>query len=279
MRSLAVLAIAATGCDVLFRLDPVTTTPDAPSGTAALTCEQPVPALDTKPAIQLAEPSLDETNTVMLVRGDGATTMYETTRPSPTSSFGAITAATLVPGTIQDPALFSFEGKPYALGAQGPSPRKLVLCPDPSANSTCVPIALVDTSTTAAITDDVDGPTVALRDSQLVLVFSRGPDLYAATATDSTLLTWMATRLELGDFSLDDGALTSDGSLLIAPAGDVLFAYRWDDQASTYVAAGMINIGGSSPDIGVEDADQIELVVTRRDRGILEPYLARCRRR
>jgi hypothetical protein len=260
-----VVALLHVGCDWAFRLDDLDPPEDA-LRVSQLACAAPVPMLASPPSAALVEPGFDATGQIVLVRQ--GTTLRQLTRPSLTSPFGPPENATALDPTVNDPAFVVIDGETFAFGSQPPAPRHIVICRAPASTTTCEPVTIID---------DHDGPTVAVRSGVPLLVFSRGTSLYAARPTTGDLASWTATRLELGGLMVDDGALVADGRILVVPVAGGLVALHWDDSAKAFGDPAVLSIAGESPSVFDQGA-VLELAITRSDRGILEPYLARCTR-
>ena len=269
-----VVALLHVGCDWAFRLDDLDPPADA-LRVSQIACAAPVPMLASPPSAALVEPGFDATGKIVLVRQ--GTTLRQLTRPSLTSPFGPPENASALDPTVNDPAFVVIDGETVAFGSQPPAPRHIVICRAPASTTTCERITILDETTGTAITDDHDGPTVAVRSGEPLLVFSRGASLYAAKPTTEDLASWTATRLELGGLMVDDGALVADGRILVVPVAGGLVALHWDDSAGAFGDPAVLSIAGESPSVFDQGA-VLELAITRSDRGILEPYLARCTR-
>jgi hypothetical protein len=275
-----VCGMAMTGCDKLFGLEDVTAPAvDARPPDPYITCSGFQPVLASEPSPALVEPGLHPDGLRMVVRQDGVATLRELRRDDTMSSF--VTASlSAFPAGVGDPSFVTIGDTVYGFGAQTPSPRRIVICPDPASTTTCSPITML-AETGEAITTDIDGPSVALRDGRLVMAFNHQIAAYVAEPETDDLLVWRARWVQEAGVMIDDPALTRDGRLLIVPNDRGLEALRWDDTVQNYVQPTPVSEIGASPEIGVQSESQTELFVTWKRDGspIAEPFVATCARR
>ena len=246
-------------------------------------CSAAEPALTTMPANAYLEPSMYVDNLTLVARSVPGPSVFEAVRPNLTSPFGNFEAVTVIQSEIQDQTFLDVETlglgmTVLGMGASG-TPRQLLTCADPPSVA-CVPAAVFD-DLGAAIEDDLDGPTLANRDGQLVLAFSRGDAIYLAQPR-ATLAEWDAVLFDLGieGALADDPAFTVDGRLLIVAmtvgATSGLFAYLWDPANQTYGDPQLFATALGAPAIGVETATTIEIFGHGDSRGVSEPHRLSC---
>jgi len=253
----------------------------------ALTCAMLGPALETAPADPYLEPSLHVDGLTLVARRTPGPTLFQATRATSSAAFGPFGAVTVVQSDVQDQTFLDIEvlglgPSVIAMGSTGSGPRSLVLCEDPPAQP-CGLVTVFD-ELGVAITDDIDGPTLAIRDGALVMAFSRGSEIYLATPR-ATLAEWDAALFDLGVFGLgavsaDDPALTTDGTRLFVPMTvqgvGSLYALRFDGEVQGYTGPERVFDGVGSPAVGIESATAIEVFVQANTRGVSEPHRLSC---
>lgn len=259
---------------------------DAAMG-AYLSCAGLAPALATMPADAYLEPSVHVDGLTLVARRSPGATLFEATRPSESAAFGNFGAVTVVQSDVQDQTFLDVEAvvsgpSVVAMGSTGTAPRSLVLCEDPPTQA-CGTVTVFDEQG-VAITDDIDGPTLAIRDGALVMAFSRGDAVYLATPRDN-LSQWDAYLFDLGVFGLgaasaDDPALTPDGTRLFVPLttmdGTSLYVLRFDYEVQGYTEPLRVMDGLGSPAVGLVSASGVEVFGHANTRGITEPHRIDC---
>ncbi|RLB48797.1 MAG: hypothetical protein DRJ42_22400 [Deltaproteobacteria bacterium] len=179
----------------------------------------------------------------------------------------------------EDPHFIDFEGSEIAAGARrmGEVPRHLTLCRPPFDAGDCDQLSIFDEDG-VLMTDDLDGPALAIRDGELFMAFNRTSTIYIARPRASDLDEWDAALVDMGPGVFGDPTLTNDGAILITDGpGDALYVAEWDAPSGTYVHAHpVIGVDGGSADIGVEVVGGFELFVTYDSRGLNEPHRTTC---
>lgn len=201
-------------------------TPDAPVPDATLpptpVCQ--VPALvGTTPPTNPRENALRADGLVLTARTNGA--RYSTARSATDQPFGAWATTTAHPSG-EDPTFFVYKGVEYAMVSRTPSGasvRSLYLCTLPN---TCVKVPVKYASSGAEVTDDMDGPSVAIVGGKLLLAHNIGPsgsssgDIYLATLVSSSdlfkgLETKPVTSLAVAGYKEDDPSISPDGLVIV----------------------------------------------------------------
>jgi len=217
-------------------------TPDAaePDGysPSALTCSQPQ-LVGTGAPSYLSEAALRTNGLELLARtqtGEG----YSVKRSGSGQAFGAWSPTTLLVGG-EDPTFFSAKGSEYAIVAvieAGSTGRQLKLCV--VASGTGCTAVKVGTPGGALLTDDMDGPTVALLSSVALMAFNLNTSaetdiLLAETADPTSSGVWLSVpvaTVNQAGVKEDDPALSPDGLVLAfnkpAPGmnGDIFVSER-----------------------------------------------------
>jgi hypothetical protein len=228
-------------------------TPDE-SGTSSdtgpppkLRCATPQLVGSSYPTVSLSEPGLRTDGLELLARGGGST--YSTKRTAADQPFGDWSTTSLLPGG-QDPTFFIFNGGEHAIvsRSQSTGTRRLEHCTCTASSCTCAALTITDPSSGQAITDDMDGASVAITSNGLLLAHNVSPgvsasaEIYLATPDDpgdpsAGWTTSLVSGVNKPNYKEDDPALSPDGLVLLfgAPgqAGD---SEIWISQRETLSA-------------------------------------------
>jgi hypothetical protein len=199
-----------------------------------LSCAPPQLVGSSYPTGSLSEPGLRTDGLELVTRGSGST--YSSKRPAIDQPFGAWSTTSLLPGG-QDPTFFVFGGGEHAIisRSQSTGGRRLEHCTCTSSDCTCAALTITDQSNGQAITDDMDGASVAVTSGGLLLAHNVAPgasasaEIYLATPDDpgdpgAGWTTSLAGAVNTPSYKEDDPALGPNGLVLLfgAPgqAGD-----------------------------------------------------------
>jgi hypothetical protein len=243
-------------------------------------CTTPAPVLAEPPAIDYIEPALHVDGLTLVARPRAGASQEQASRASTTGLFGAFGPVSVIAAVLEDPTFIVFESQVIAAVALRTGPRTLAICIDPSATTTCDPIDVFDDDA-SLITDDVDGPSLAVIEGELRMAFSRGDAIYLARPRADALAEWDAFPLELwaDGTRFDDPALTADGRFMFAPEQAIvgrLIVFRWNPVTSRYEDGTVLDFQGSSPNVGIDDGTTLELFVSAATRGLVEPHRVTC---
>ncbi len=255
--------------------------PDAePEGYVDVVCGPMTPVSPVPPVDALIEPALLTDGLTLLARFSFQD--HIAVRASPGEDFGEWSRTTDYLALAQDHSFLTVAGEEIGVGAEIPAggeDRQLTLCSAPFATGPCDVIRLFDSSG-ALITDDVDGPSLALRDGELVVAFNRGSEVFFARPRSAGSLDWDATRIDIGTGLYGDPALSEDGRILAVSdtaRGNSIQLAVWDASADNFVPVQELStIIGGSPEIGLETAAGWELFLVTDTRGVVEPHRVSC---
>ena len=187
-----------------------------------LVCQAPALA-GTPPSVALTETALRAGGLEVVAEGGGS--RQSAKRSATDQAFGAWATTTDHPSG-GDPTFFWHKGVERAVVARSSvsgGPRHLELCTLPN---TCAKLPVKDKASGQEVTLDMDGASVAVTASGLLMAHNIGPtgsssgDVYLATPVDATDLTkgWETTvvsSMALSGYKEDDPALSPDGLVIM----------------------------------------------------------------
>lgn len=180
--------------------------PDLPQGEGLPPFSCSIPEIVGNTTEDLLEPAVRTEGLKVVARSGN--NYFVTTRPSRGEPFGDWEPDTIFTDG-SDPTFFYADGKERAIRAYG-SPRHLELC---EIYGSCSTIVLVDFDGGAAISSDVDGPSVADGLAEPLLVFDRNASLWLGPATNAG--TFDHFTVEVLAFRGSDPAISPDGLILV----------------------------------------------------------------
>lgn len=226
------------------------------------------------------------------------------TRATLDASFGSWTASTMLPVDAQDPTFFLFDGQErtvIAVEVQAePYLRGLQYCASVPAAS-CTAVTVVDDALGTTITQDMDGPSVAVVDGAQVMVFNVSihnvgisANVFQATPTVAgDLRHWTAEPLSAisrPNLREDDPAVSADGTIVVyerpveGRGDDLWVAYRASPSAPLSVPESLealnTEANDGSPEIFQLNDGEIELYFNSQRLGerFARIYRSRCTR-
>lgn len=195
--------------------------PDAPVP-PALTCKVPAQVGSSQPG-SMGETALRASGLELVASYSG--NRYSTKRAAVDKPFGSWSQVTLLGGGA-DPTFFFVKGVEYAVVARSHTgaPRTLELCLVQSAS--CAKLTVKYAATGKEVTEDMDGPQVAITAGGALMIHNIGPlgssdgDVYLASPTDQTdlsqgLTTTRVATMSKPNYKEDDPAISPDGLVVL----------------------------------------------------------------
>jgi hypothetical protein len=273
---------------------------DTPVPDAAL---PPTPVCQAPALVGTSQPALPRENAL---RADGLvlTTLasgsrYSTKRSATDQPFGAWATTTAHPSG-GDPTFFSYKGVEYAMVARTPSGgsvRALYFCTLPN---TCAKVTVKYASSGKEVTDDMDGPSVAMVAGKMLLAHNIGPtgsgsgDVYLATPVDTSdpakgLSTKPVTALAVAGYKEDDPSISPDGRVIVFSGlttsgdSDLWYASRaslsdafGSPQQLTSANSAKSDRGADLAEVTIKGKQVLELYFSSDRDGTLKIYRAAC---